>query len=144
MYSTNNEGKSGMAERFIRTLKNRIYKDLTSISKNVNIDKLGDMVSKYNKTYHSTIKMKPVDINLSTYIDSSKDIVKLIVKLVILLEYQNIKTFLQKAMYIPNLSGENFVIKKVKNIVPWIYVISDLNCWNVVRKRISKNKLKKV
>ena len=90
------------------------------------------MVSKYNKTYHSTIKMKPVDINLSTYIDSSKDIVKLIVKLVILLEYQNIKTFLQKAMYIPNLSGENFVIKKVKNIVPWIYVISDLKGEEIV------------
>ena len=62
MYSTNNEGKSVVAERFIRTLKTKIYKYMTSISKNVYIDKLGDIVNKYNNTYHSTIKMKPVDL----------------------------------------------------------------------------------
>ena len=50
------------AERFIRTLKNNIYKYLTSISKNVNIDKLDDIVNKYNNTYHKTIKMKPIDV----------------------------------------------------------------------------------
>ena len=74
MYSTNNEGKSVVAERFIRTLKNKIYKYMTSISKNVYIDKLDDIVNKYNNTYHSTIKMKPVDVKSSTYIDSSKEI----------------------------------------------------------------------
>ena len=74
MYSTNNEGKSVIAERFIRTLKNKIYKYMTSISKNVYIDKLDDIVNKYNNTYHSTIKMKPVDVKSSTYIDSSKEI----------------------------------------------------------------------
>ena len=58
MYSTNNEGKSVIAERFIRTLKNKIYKYMTSISKNVYIDKLDDIVNKYNNTYHSTIKIK--------------------------------------------------------------------------------------
>ena len=62
MYSTHNEGKSVIAERFIRTLKNKIYKYMTSISKNVYIDKLEDIVSKYNNTYHSTIKMKPGDV----------------------------------------------------------------------------------
>ena len=62
MYSTHNEGKSVVAERFIRTLKNKIYKYMTSISKNVYIDKLEDIVSKYNNTYHSTIKMKPGDV----------------------------------------------------------------------------------
>ena len=62
MYSTYNEGKSVVAERFIRTLKNKIYKYMTSISKNVYIDKLDDIVNKYNNTYHSTIKIKPVDI----------------------------------------------------------------------------------
>ena len=74
MYSTHNEGKSVIAERFIRTLKNKIYKYMTSISKNVYIDKLDDIVNKYNNTYHSTIKMKPVDVKSNTYIDSSKEI----------------------------------------------------------------------
>ena len=62
MHSTHNEGKSVVAERFIRILKNKIYKYMTSVSKNVCIDKLDDIVNKHNNTYHSTIKMKPVDI----------------------------------------------------------------------------------
>ena len=71
MYSTCNEEKSVIAERFIRTLKNKY---LTLVSKNVYIDKLDDIVSKYNNTYHSTIKVKPVDVKSSTHIDSSKEI----------------------------------------------------------------------
>ena len=71
MYSTHNEGKSVAAERFIRTLKNKIYKYMTSISKNVYIDKLDDIVDEYNNTYHRTIKMKPTD---NTYIDIDKEI----------------------------------------------------------------------
>ena len=74
IYSTHNEGKSVVAERFITTLKNKIYKNMTSISKNVYIDKLDDIVNKYDNTYHRTIKMKPVDIKPSTYLDSSKEI----------------------------------------------------------------------
>ena len=74
MYSTHDKGKSVFAERFIRTLKNKIYKYITSISKNVYIDKLEDIVSKYNNAYHRTIKMKPVDVKPSTYSDSSKEI----------------------------------------------------------------------
>ena len=62
IYSTHNEGKSVVAERFIRTLKNKIYKHMTSVYKNVYIDILADIVNKYNNTYHSTIKMKPVDV----------------------------------------------------------------------------------
>ena len=61
-YSTHNEGKSAIAERFIRTLNNKSYKYMTPISKNVYIDKLDDMVDKYNNANHSTIKMKPVDV----------------------------------------------------------------------------------
>ena len=72
--STYNERKSVVAERFIRTLKNETYKYMTSISKNVYINKLDDIVNKYNNTYHRTIKMKPVDVKLSTYIDTSKEI----------------------------------------------------------------------
>ena len=96
-----NEGKSAVAKRFIKTLKNKIYKYMILISKNVYIDKLDDIVNKYNNTYHSTIKMKPVDVKPSTYIESSKGVnyQDPEFKLVILLEYQNIKTFLQKAMF---------------------------------------------
>ena len=74
MYSTHNEGKSVVAERFIRTVKTKIYKYITSVSKNVYINKLYDIVSEYNNTYHGTIKMKPVDVNDDTYIDSKKEV----------------------------------------------------------------------
>ena len=73
MYSTNNEGKSVIAERFIRTLKTKIYKYMTSISKNVYIDKLDDIVNECNNTYHRTNKMKPIDVKNNTYIDFGKE-----------------------------------------------------------------------
>ena len=63
MYSTHNKEKFFVAERFIRTLKNKIYKYMTSMSKHVYIDKLDDIVNKCNNTYHRSIKMKPVDVN---------------------------------------------------------------------------------
>ena len=75
MYSTYNEGKSVVAERFIRTLKNKIYKYITSISKNVYIDKLDDIVNEYNNTYHRTIKMKPIDVKDNTYINIDKEVI---------------------------------------------------------------------
>ena len=62
MHSIYNEEKSVVAVRFIRTLKTKIYKYMTSVSKNVYIDKLDDIVGEYNNTYHRTIKMKPVDV----------------------------------------------------------------------------------
>ena len=68
---------------------------MTSISKNVYINKLDDIVNKYKNKYHSTIKMKSVDVKSSTYIDSSKDNLKLVIPL----EYENIKKFLRKAMF---------------------------------------------
>ena len=74
MYSIHNEGKSVVAERFIRTLKTKIYKYMTSVSKNVYINKLDDIVDEYNNTYHRTIKMKPVDVKDNTYIDFKKEI----------------------------------------------------------------------
>ena len=73
LYSTNNEGKSVVAERFIRTLKSKIYKRMTSISKKVYIDKLDDIVNEYNNTYHITIKMKPIDVKDNTYINTDKE-----------------------------------------------------------------------
>ena len=74
MYSIHNEGQSLAAERFIKTLKNKIYKYITAISKNVYIDKLDDTVNEYNNTYHRTIKMKPVDVKDNTYIDFEKEV----------------------------------------------------------------------
>ena len=72
MYSIHNEAKSLVAERFIRTLKTKIYKYMTSISKNVYIDKLDHIVNEYNNTYHRTSKMKLVDVTDNTYIDSTE------------------------------------------------------------------------
>ena len=74
MYSTHNEGKSVIAERFIRTLKTKIYKYMTSVSKNEYVDKLDDIVDEYNNTCHRTIKMKPVDVKGNTYIDFEKEV----------------------------------------------------------------------
>ena len=94
MYSMHNQGKSVAAERFIRTLKKKTYKYMTSISKYVYIDELDDIVDKYNNTYHITIKMKPVHVKSNKYIDVMIKIQS--VRLVIVLEYQNVNIFLQK------------------------------------------------
>ena len=133
MYSTHNEETSAVAERFIKTLKNTIYKHMSVISKNVYIDKLDDKVNKYNYRYHSTIKMKLVDVKLSTYIDSNKEINNKDPKfntgdIVRISKYKN----LFSKGYVPNWSEEVFVIKKVKNTVPWIYAISDLKGEEIV------------
>ena len=74
MYSTHNEGKSVVAERFMKTLKSKIYKYMTSISKNVYIDKLDDIVNECNNTYHRTIRMKPIDVKDNTYINIGKEV----------------------------------------------------------------------
>ena len=118
-YSMHNAGKSVIAEIFIRTLKNKIYKYMTSISKTVYIDKLDDIVNKYNNTY-STIKMKPVDVKSNTYIDFSEEVndknpKSKIADNVRISKYKNVFT----KGYNPNWSEEVFVIKKVKNTVPW-------------------------
>ena len=128
MYSTHNEGKSVVTERFIRTLNNKIYKYMTSVSKNVYIDKLNGIDNKYDNTYHSTIKMKSVDVKSSTYIDSgkennSKDLKFKIGDIVRISKYKNIFA----KVYTPNWSEGDFVTKKVENAVPWTYVNSDLN-----------------
>ena len=73
IYSTHNEGKSVVAERFIRTLKYKIYNHMTSMSKNVCIDKLDDIVNEYNNTYHRTIKKKPIDVKDNSYINIGKE-----------------------------------------------------------------------
>ena len=69
MYSTYNEGKSVVAERFIRTLNNKIFKHMTAISKNVYNDVLHDIVNKYNNTVHRTIKIKHIDVTNVSYVE---------------------------------------------------------------------------
>ena len=73
MYSTYNEGKYVVAERFITTLKNKIFKHMTVISKNVSFEVLDDIVDKYNKTVHKTIKMKPIDVTGDSYPEYNED-----------------------------------------------------------------------
>ena len=117
MYSTYNERKFVVAERFIRTLKDKIYKYMTSVSKNVYIKKLDDIVNKYNHIYHSTIKMKPVNVKSSTYVDFNKENNEKDPKFSVgdhvrISKYENIFA----KGYIPNWS-EFLVITKVKNTV---------------------------
>ena len=128
MYSTHNEGKSVVAERFIRTIKNKIYKYMTSISKNVYIDKLDDLVHKYNNKKHRTIKLKPTDVKDNTYIDFGKEVNDNDPKFKVgdHMKISKYKNMFAK-VYTPNWSEEVFVIKKIRKTVPWTYVIDDLN-----------------
>ena len=119
MHSLHNEEKSAAAERFLRTLKDKICKYMISISRNVYIDRLDDIVNKYNNKFHSTTKMKPVNVEPNTYIWPRKEI-----------SYQDrefkIGDIVRIPKYIsiftkngPNWSEEVFVIKKVENTVQW-------------------------
>ena len=94
MYSIYNEGKSFVAERFIRTLKNRIFKHMTAVSKNFYFDVLDDIVNKYNNTVSKSIKMKPINVTSDFYAKYNEVFNKRKLKLVIMLEFQNTKTFL--------------------------------------------------
>ena len=128
MYSTHNERKSAVAERFIKMLKNKIYKYMTLISKNVYIDKLDDIVDEYNNTYHTTIKMKLIDVKDNMYINTDREVNDKGPKFKVgdhvgISKYKNIFA----KGYTPNWSEEVFVIKNVKNTVRWTYVIKDLN-----------------
>ena len=132
-YSTYNQGKSVVSERFLRALKNKIYKYMTLVSKNVYIDKLEEMVNKYNNTYHSIMTMKTFDVRSSTYSNSSKDINEKDPKfkfadIVRLSKYKNI--FVKG--YTLNWLEEVILIKDVKNTVPWAHVINDLNGEEIV------------
>ena len=105
MYSTYNEGKPVVAETFIRTLKNKIFKHMTTISKNVYIDVLNDIVNKYNNTVHRTIKMKPIDVTGDSYFEYMKILIKkfLNLKLMTMQESLSTKVFLLKDMFLISL-----------------------------------------
>ena len=134
MYSIHNEGKSVVAERFVKNLTTKIYQYTTSISKNVYINKLDDILNKYNNTYHRTIKMKPVDVKDITFIywtelrSNDQDPKFKVGDHIRISKYQNIFA----KGYTPNWSEEIFVIGKIENTVPWTYVINDLNGEEVI------------
>ena len=120
MYSTYNEGKSVLAERFIRTLKNKLYKNMTATGKNVYYDVLDDIVNEYNNTKHSTIKMKPKDVgynNKRVYIDerNKKSARYDVGDRVRMSELKNI--FAKE--YTPNWSNEIFIVSKINDTVPY-------------------------
>ena len=115
MHSTYNEGKSVVAERFVIMLKNKIFKRLNAVPKNVYFDVLDDIVNKYNNTVHRTIKMKPIDVISDSYAEYSDRV-----------KTSKYKKIFAKG-YTRNCSEEVFVVSKIKNTVPQNYVISDLN-----------------
>ena len=120
MYSIFNEGKSAVAERFIKTLKNKIFKHMTTICKNVYFDVLEDIVNQYNNTVHRTIKMKTINVTDDSFAEYNEDSNKRNSKFkagdhVRISKYKNIFA----KGYAPNWTEEIFVIKKVKNTVPW-------------------------
>ena len=127
MHSTYNEGKSVVAERFTRTLKNKLYKHMTATGKNVYYDVLDDVVNKYNNTKHSTIKMKPVDVkdNKRVYIDehNEKDSRFKVSDKVRISKFKNIFA----KGYTSNWSKEIFIVDKINDKVPYTYNIKDLN-----------------
>ena len=135
MYSMHNEGKSVVAQRFMRALKN------------VDIEKLDDIVNKYNDTYHSTINIKPADVKPNTYAESSKDINMKNAKFKIsdtirISKYKNMFT----KGYTPNWSEEVFLIKKVKNTFHGnmlLVILKEKKLLETFTKKIAKKKKKK-
>ena len=122
MYSTYNEGKSVVAERFIGTLKNKLYKLMTATGKNVYYDVLDDVVNKYNNTKHSTMKPKDVkNDNKRVYIDehNGKDS-RFKVRI------SKLKNIFAKE-YAPNWSKEIFIVNKINDTAPYTYNIKELN-----------------
>ena len=128
MYSIHNEGRSIIAEGFVRTLKNKIFKHMTAISKNVCFEVLDDIVNKYNNTIHITIKMKSIDVKDNTYVDWKKEVNDKNPKFKVgdHVRVSNYKNIFAKGCT-PNWSEEVFIISKIKNTVPWTYAINDLN-----------------
>ena len=127
MYSTFNEGKSAVAERFMRTLKNKLYKHMTATGKNIYYDVLDDGVNEYNNTKYNTIKKKPIDVgdNKRVYIDehNEKDSRFKVGDRVRVSKFKNIFA----KGYNFDWSKEIFIVDKINDTVPYTYILKDLN-----------------
>ena len=132
IYSTHNKEKSVVPERFIRTLNNKTYKYMISLSKNVYIDKLDEIMNKYSNKY-KIIKMKPLNVKSSIYFDFNKENNRESPKFKV---GDHIKISKYKNRFCKRLCSKlvwrSFFITKVKNAVPWTYVISDLKYVEIV------------
>ena len=140
MYSTYNEGKFVVAERFITKMKNKNFKHIAAISKNVYFDVLDNIVNKYNNTVHRTIKMKTTDVTSDSYAEYNEDsnITKPKFKVGDHVRISKYKNIFAKG-YTQNWSEEVFIVSKIKNTVPWTYVISDTNDEPVTGSFMKKN-----
>ena len=117
MYSTYNEGKTIVAERFIRTLKNNIFKHMTAISKNVYFNVLDEIFNKYNNAVHRTIKAKAINVTFDSYAEYNKNSNKKDYKFKVGVHarisiYKNV--FAKR--YTPNWLEKAFAVNKVRNI----------------------------
>ena len=140
MHSTFNEGKPVIAERFIKTLKNKIYKHMTYIGENVYYNVLDGIVKNYNNTIHNSIKVKPKDVknnSLTEYIEefNKRDPKCKIGDYVRISKHKNIFS----KGYLRNWSEEIFIINKIRNTVPWTYLIIDLKGEEIKGSFIKKN-----
>ena len=139
MYSTFNKGKSVVAERFIRTLKNKLYKHMTATGKNVYYDVLDDIVNEYNNTKHNTVKMKPIDVknNKRVYIDehNEKSAKYNVGDRVRISKFKNIFA----KGYTPNWSREIFIVNKINDTVPYRYNLKDLNEQEIIGSFMIEN-----
>ena len=132
MYSAFNEGKSVVAERFIRTLKNKLHKHMTATGENVYYV-LDDVVNEYNNTKHNTIKMKPKDVkddNKRVYIDehNKKSARYNVGDRVRISKFKNVFA----KGYTPNWSREIFIVNKINDTVPYTYNLKDLNDQEII------------
>ena len=122
MYIMHNERKSVVAEIFIKTLINKLFKHRTAVSKNIYFDGLDDIVNKYNNTVYRIIKMKPVDVTSDSYAGYNEN------------SKGNNPKF--KVGHCVRILKYYFIISKIKSTVPWTYAICDLNgeksCWNIL------------
>ena len=128
MYSTYNEGKSVLAEKFIRNLKSKIFKRMTVVSQNVYFHVSDDIVNKYNNTVHRSIKTKPIDVTSDSYAEYNEDSNEKgprfkVGDRVKISKYKNVFA----KGYTQNWSEEVFVVSKIKNTVSLTYVINDVN-----------------
>ena len=143
MHSAHIEGQSFLAKRIVTTLKKKIYKYMNSILRNLYIHKLDYIFNEYNNTYHTTIKMMLTNVKFSIYIDfgrvnNEKDSEFKVDDHVRISKYENIFS----KGYAQNWCEGDFAIKKVKNTVPWINILDNLNGQEIVgtlcEKRLQK------
>ena len=142
MYSTYNEGKSVVTEWFIRTLKNKSFKDMSAVSKNIYLDVLDDIVNKYNNTVH---RMKPINVTSDSYAEynENSNVTKSKFKVGDHFRISKHKKNVLAKGFMQKWSKEVFVISKIKNRVPWTYVISDLNGEGIAQSFYEKELQKK-